>query len=555
MADTVGLTFDGRTLRGRAGLSLAACLTEAGIRALREGPGGGSRGIFCGMGVCQDCLVEVDGHPNRRACMTKVEDGMAVRTQTARPKLAAGPQTHSEPLVETPDVLIVGGGAGGLSAAIAAAEVGASVLVLDERRVAGGQYFKQRGDRGTPLDAQQAAGLALHEKALRSSARIIDSAEVWGAFKGPVIYATEADAAVIVRPKTLIVATGAYERPRFVRGWDLPGVMTTGAAQTLWRSYATLPGRRVAIVGNGPLNLQVADELRAGGAEIMLVAEAASAPWTKFGTVAAMLATSPGLTLTGLQTAVRLMRSGTPMRFQALVSTIEQAADGLDVEIRDGAGRLSRWSTDVVCMNYGFHPQNEIMRLLGATFEYDSGRAQLICRRNEDCETTVPGLFAVGDCCGMGGAPAALEEGRIAGRAAAARALGIDAAADHVSVRRLTRHRMFQKALWTLFSAKTQEFEDIDPRAPICRCEGLSRADIEEPVLEPGNGIGGVKRATRAGMGRCQGRYCSHVMAPRMAAALGEPMGERSYFAPRVPIKPVEIAAILAAEEAGRDKP
>ena len=82
-----------------------------------------------------------------------------------------------------------------------------------------------------------------------SGARLLDSAEVWGAFEGPVLYATRKGAAVVVRPKTLIVAMGAYERPRFVPGWDLPGVMTTGAAQTLWRSYGTLPGRRVAVLG------------------------------------------------------------------------------------------------------------------------------------------------------------------------------------------------------------------------------------------------------------------------------------------------------------------
>ena len=76
-------------------------------------------------------------------------------------------------------------------------------------------------------------------------------------------------------PQRLIVASGAYERGVPLPGWTLPGVMTTGAAQTLWRSYRRLAGKRILIAGNGPLNLQVASELAAGGAEIAAVVEIA----------------------------------------------------------------------------------------------------------------------------------------------------------------------------------------------------------------------------------------------------------------------------------------
>ena len=66
----IAFTFDGRPVTARPGQSLAAALTEAGVRAFRDTVGGAERGVFCGMGVCQDCLVTVDGTPNRRACMT-----------------------------------------------------------------------------------------------------------------------------------------------------------------------------------------------------------------------------------------------------------------------------------------------------------------------------------------------------------------------------------------------------------------------------------------------------------------------------------------------------
>lgn len=547
MTETVTFQFDGEDISVSSGVSLAAALTKAGIRGFREGPDGSKRGMFCGMGVCQECLVEVDGHPNRRACMTKVSPGISVRTQSARPALVSQPQQSDEPIVETPDILVVGGGAGGLAAAAAAAQNGANVLLLDERATPGGQYYKQAADGIAALDKQQSDGAALLDQAMRSGVRLLDETEVWGAFTGPEIHATRRGQAVIIRPTLLIVATGAYEQPRFVPGWELPGVMTTGAAQTLWRSYRTLPGRRVAVFGNGPLNLQVADELKTAGAEVLLVGEAAGSPLSRPADALAMVMTSPQLTLDGLSTLWRLRRRGVPVQFDTVLSRVETAGDGLRA-ITDGAS--GGVVVDAVCMNYGFQPQNEILRLLGAEFTYDPQRGQLICRRSGDCETTVDGVFAVGDCCGMGGAPAARAEGEIAGRVAAVRITGHQAERDFTVDKHLRRHRRFQSALWRMFAADRQGYADIAAETLVCRCEGIARQEIDAPADETGAEIGGVKRATRAGMGRCQGRYCSHVLAKHMAMLRGRPMDERAYFAPRVPIKPVPVLSVLAAQEA-----
>ena len=112
-----------------------------------------------------------------------------------------------------------------------------------------------------------------------------------------------------------MIATGAYERPRMVPGWDLPGVMTTGAAQTLWRSYRTLPGARVIVAGSGPLNLQVALELARGGARLAAVCEAAPAPLARLGSAARLAAAAPGLAARGApdaRGARRARRPGAP---------------------------------------------------------------------------------------------------------------------------------------------------------------------------------------------------------------------------------------------------
>ena len=81
-AATVPLTIDGSAARARAGDSVAAALIAAGHVACRTTPVSGKpRGPYCMMGVCFDCLVEIDGRPNQQACMVEVRAGMQVQSQ------------------------------------------------------------------------------------------------------------------------------------------------------------------------------------------------------------------------------------------------------------------------------------------------------------------------------------------------------------------------------------------------------------------------------------------------------------------------------------------
>src|SRR5580693_1938969 len=169
----VSLRFDGREIEALPGETIAAALAAADIVAMRDAVSGAPRGPFCGMGVCFDCLVTVDGRPGQRACLTKVAAGMDVRStaEAAPVAVAVAPPAAAAEEIAC-DVLVVGAGPAGLSAARALALAGADVVVADERLLPGGQYYKPLGTSQqadlSALDRQFRDGASLHQSALQA---------------------------------------------------------------------------------------------------------------------------------------------------------------------------------------------------------------------------------------------------------------------------------------------------------------------------------------------------------------------------------------------------
>jgi NADPH-dependent 2,4-dienoyl-CoA reductase/sulfur reductase-like enzyme len=554
----IDFRFNGTLINAYQGETIASALAAAGFANLGGRRDDTPRGLWCGMGVCQECVVNVDGAPSLRACATTVENGMMVTTQgyvAAAPTPSVDPAPFS-PALHRPQLLVVGAGPAGLSAARTAARCGVAVMIIDEHAQPGGQYFKQIAKSQTIIDprstdTQVRDGNALIADVEGLGVKIWRDATVWGAFGAQELAVAVRGEQHVFAPERLVLATGVYERGVPVPGWTLPGYMTTGAAQTLVRAYRVLPGRRILVAGNGPLNLQLAAELVAAGAEVVALVEAAERPALRNAAeLLRAVGTAPGLIREGLRHLAALRRAGVPRLYgSAIVAArgddrVEECTIArIDASGRPISGTATRFVVDTVCAGYGFLPSNEIARALGCRHIVCAESGNLSTVTDDDGLTSMPHVYAVGDAVAMRGAHAARCKGSVTGYAVA-RSLGLAPPAQMtrelvVAKRNLRRHLAFQQALWQIFAAPVLSSQFASADTVICRCESVTRATIDRALETGAATVGAVKRRTRLAMGRCQGRYCESVAAAMMRGTA--PSDELSHLAPRVPAKPIRI--------------
>lgn len=560
-ADTT-LEFEGNSVEARSGESVAAALVNVGNYECRTTKSSGERGVFCGMGICNECAVTINGVAGRLACMEKVTPGMSVDRNSPLRVLDDHVLTAPPEELLACDVLVIGAGPAGMQAALAAARTGVKVMVIDERSSAGGQYFKQPASSlnvdHERLDHQYQGGRALLESAKDAGVELHLNTRVWGASDPTKIYAVSPDRRLTVRPSALILATGAFERGVPFPGWTLPGVMTTGAAQTLLRSYLVACGERVLISGNGPLNLQVAAELTRASATVVAVAESA-ALWRMRNLIhlAGMASAAPINFAEGISYVKDLKKSKVPILSRSAVievrgeGRVEEALvarlDSMGYAI---AGTEKSFNVDAVCLGYGFIASSELARSLGCAHHLDLRTNSPVIDRDHSGRTSIEGVWVIGDGGSIRGAQVAQAMGALAGAQAASSVRTTANVDDHTlrkHHRTLARQERFQRALWKQFRAPRLLDQLATPDTLVCRCEEIRLSELVQSAEPWLAAAGSLKRVTRAGMGKCQGRYCSPLLVELASRASGVAPDERSGFFPQIPFLPVP-AALLAKD-------
>jgi NADPH-dependent 2,4-dienoyl-CoA reductase/sulfur reductase-like enzyme len=516
MAERVRIRVDGRPAEAEAGTSLLAALWNQGARALRTSATGESRGPLCGMGTCFECRVTLDGAPHVRSCLVPVRDGMDVRlgVPPAIPAAAAGtdaPSVASGTPLEA-DVVVVGAGPAGVAAAAHAAEAGARTLLLDTYPRPGGQIWRHR-------DGPPAAARGWLARLARSGAERLAGATVIDAEPGRLLVEQDG-AARRVGFAHLVLATGARELFLPCSGWTLPGVVGVGGAQAMLKAGARFEGRRVVVAGSGPLLVAVAAALAQAGARLVGVAE--QAPLARLAGFASALWRSPGKAVEALGYGARL--AGIPFRAGSWLRAVEPRGEGLRAVVTDGR-RERTWDADVIACGYGLVPNLELPRLLGC----DTRDERVLADAEQ--RTSVKGVLAAGELCGVAGVDHALVTGAIAGLAAAGRR------PPEALVRRGQSERAFGARLARAFALRDELRALALPETLVCRCEDVARGRCADMAS-----LREAKLATRAGMGPCQGRVCG----PALAFLRGWPADTA-----RPPLVPAPIGVLAGPGEPG----
>ena len=312
------------------------------------------------------------------------------------------------------DIAIVGAGPAGLAAAVEAARWGARVVVLDENERPGGQLFKQiHKFFGSQAHRAGTRGLRIGEELLADARKLgVDvrlGAVVHGLFEGRVLGVIAGGRTTALSARRIILATGASENTLPFPGWELPGVMGAGAAQTMMNIHRVLPGRRVLMVGAGNVGLIVSYQFLQAGAEVAAIVEALP-------------------TIGGYEVhAAKVRRAGVPI---LTGHTVLRAEGAEQVERAVVAAIDARWqplpgselvlAVDTICLAVGLSPLAELAWMAGCQFAYERPLGGWVPVHSECMETSVPGLYVAGDLAGVEEASTAMEEGRVAGLAAAA---------------------------------------------------------------------------------------------------------------------------------------
>lgn len=518
----VSIVVDGAGRRVPAGVTVAAALINAGDWAMRRSVTGEARGPLCGMGVCFECRVRVNGHDGRRACLERVADGMRVETMRSGSGASADRRvTEMAPATcLEADVAIVGSGPAGIAAAIAAAERGRRVIVIDQGRAPGGQIWRQRLGGGAPRAAAPWLPrlAAAREISVLNGASVIDAEIREG---GVLLRAIRNDRALQIISPRIVLATGARERFIPFPGWTLPGVIGVGAAQALLAGGMTVRGLRVVVAGSGPLLLPVAAALTAAGARVLEVAEQASPRRVRgFG---ASLWRRPDLVMQGLK--YRAAFRGTPYRTGTWVT---RAASGHDapagrsrpdddaalqvdsmlhthsnrrlqsVQVTNGATTRTV-ECELLCTGYGLVPDTRLARLLGCATSDDDDGAVVVDGAQA---TSIAGVYCAGESTGVGGVGLALAEGEIAGAMAAG-----SGEAPARTVRSRAAFARVASEMARAFAPRAEVREIATDETIVCRCEDVTLAScrLAHSARE-------AKLTTRAGMGACQGRVCGPAL-------------------------------------------
>ena len=471
------------------------------------------------------------------------------------------------------ELVVVGGGVAGASAAIEAARAGAQTVLLDENPISlpmmgmdipylyGQRMMPTVSDRGLMLQRVMAANRPLNE-AQEHGVDVQPGVSVWGSFRnqensrqleGPVLGLADAERSWMLEYDRLILAPGARDLALAFPGRELVGVMGANAVASLVGRYQSLTARRLVVLGSGDLGLSTAKLVMDSGIEVAAVVDVAPEVRGDDGLRSEIEAGG-----TPFYTSHTVVEARGHREVESIVIT------GVDEEHQPIDGATLEIDCDTVCLAIGLVPNVELPYITGCSLSYRAGHGGWAPDRDDRMRSSVENVYVVGD--GGGFTEAMVTNPEIAisqGVTAAAEALGLPSSGRAETPADDSQSQYVNSWLSSLIAAGGME-------PTICQCEEVSRRDLLETSppgylqwssesmdrrnMETMKAAGAVdinqlKRLTRAGMGYCQGRRCREEVAMLVARSTGEDISRVPQPSYRAPVRPIPLKVMSPHDE------
>lgn len=566
--------FEGRPVSALPGDTVASALLAQGRTIFsRSFKYHRPRGLLCCSGDCPNCLMEIDGKPNQRACRAAVDEGLQARSQHAWPsvdhdifriierferllpigfyyKTLYKPRLLwriAEPIIrrlaglgrvsdeasegeyehryEHVDIMVVGGGPAGIEAARHASTTGATVLLIDNESRLGGHLryetkpYAYQGSVRTGYEVARTMASALLES---PNVSILTDATAFGSYEGGLVPILQNHTLIHVRTKALIVASGCHQYLPVFRNNDLPGVMLSRSALRLMNLFAVRPGKRAVIVTANDEGYDAALECLRHDIEVAAVVDARGFP-------------------SASSQAAELRDAG--VTIQPGMTVLEALGSRAVSAVRVGPAESSKQSDfsglqsvpcDLVLISTAWQSNSALLFQSGCQLTLDKEIGQPVPIR------LTPGVFAAGEVLGLRSLSEIIRSGQLAAQGAV-QYLAFDTSSWHEELNGLLSQARQQSMACSLpVTGGEKNF--------VCLCEDVTEKDLQQGIEEGFDEIETLKRYSTVSMGPCQGRMCSRNSIAICGRVTNRDLGAVGTTTARPPVCAVPLGALAGPE-------
>lgn len=457
-------------------------------------------------------------------------------------------------------VAIIGSGPAGLAASQILLRHGAQVLLLDENRRPGGQLLRRGIFNQTQQWPRQTRAAGRHLQADTSQSTVLSRTQVLGREPDGTLWVEDDQGRIMdVQADAVLMATGARERFVPFPGWTLPGVMSSGAAQVMLKENRVLPAQDMLVAGSSPLLYALGSDIVAARGRVQAIVDQAGLRAGAGLLIAAAGVRSP--LSAAIVSMFRLISKRVPVHRKRKILAAcgnreleEVVTVKLDRQENHISGTEQTYTARVMAVGHGFVPNVELPAQAGCRLVRDVHPGIWAVEVDERMQTSAPSVYAAGEVTGIGGGGKALVEGQIAAWAML-QDLGL---CPRHEAERMLRSLSSKRFKWQAYGRAVhkycrppeQDIGDLPEETVICRCENVTLAEIKRGIELGFTSMEALKKATRCGMGMCQGRTCLPIVSDMLAKCFPEvPVQPPSV---RMPVKAVRVDSLVRDREPDR---